>query len=78
MWTLYNAVLNLEIFQRGLEMYHVAMERMCVERWGWCKSITDAISGLLSWFARIETGEEIEELSPVELQTKVIQSQRRP
>ena len=49
---------------------------MCGEMGG-CKSITDGISGVLSWFARIETGEEIEELSPVELQTKVIQSKGR-
>ena len=53
-------------------MYHVAMERRgCVWRDGGCKSITDAISCVLSWFARIETGEEIVKLSPVELQTTV-------
>ena len=53
-------------------MYHVAMERRrCVWRDGGCKSITDGISCVLSWFARIETGEEIVKLSPVELQTRV-------
>ena len=59
---------------KGLEMYHVAMERrgcVWIDGHGGCKSITDAISCVLSWFARIETGEEIVKLSPVELQTTV-------